>query len=620
MAARLQIVVDVDDSAFKEYTRHFKEYSQALKGAPEQWRKVAAASRAAANDSEKAEKSIASYSDSVEKSASFGTKLRQQTEITARTFHQLTLNTQKMAVHIGDATKALLTWSGIMGVVGGIASYATIQGFSNLASSASSQRMGGMSLGTNVGKVNAFKLNFERLGVDGFLEGLATNRTTPEGRSGLYGLGFGDKDLSLETPDLGNRLLGRLKKFVDSQDESSLSTQLKARRLDQYISPEQALRLKHMSKEEFQGLQRSYKKDAKSLAVEDKEMKSWQELMTAIDKTKSEIEKAFLVTLEPVAKIFSKTLDALQPSLEDLKTTQAYLDEEDAKLRAAFKGFNEAVGTAKKFLGGLMDKMRAAVKWFTDKIQWLKDKFPWFFRGGNAGEDASPGGGGFGAAAERMKRLHELEDRQDTANNPPGFNEAVKKFRAAKYAGSSKGGLKGIIDRAAAEEGIDPRIMYGIVAGESAHEDIYDIGDHGKSHGPFQMYTGGGLGNKIAESGIDVNDPKTIPAQAKWIARFLKHGGSLSNWHGYHGNRNWDPSWGRMGVVGDDKAANNIKPKDPSHGRGALGRRRHEELMGNEGHRGGDAIMGSAHVQVDVHPAPGSDYAAHAAAMAGNGQ
>lgn len=127
MAARLQIVVDVDNSAFKEYTRHFKEYSQALKGAPEQWRKVAAASRAAANDSEKAEKSIASYSDSVEKSASFGTKLRQQTEITARTFHQLTLNTQKMAVHIGDATKALLTWSGIMGVVGGIASYATIQ-------------------------------------------------------------------------------------------------------------------------------------------------------------------------------------------------------------------------------------------------------------------------------------------------------------------------------------------------------------------------------------------------------------------------------------------------------------------------------------------------------------
>ncbi len=603
MAARLKIVVDVEDIAFREYVRLHKQYADVLKGQPAQWAKIAAASKQAANDSERAAKSVADYSDNVEKSAGFGTKLRQQVEITQRHFHQLKLSTQGMAAHIGDATKALLSWSGILGIVGGVASYATVQGFNRLASSAQTQRMGSMSLGANVGKVNAFRLNFQRLGMDGFLENLATNRTTPEGRTGLYGLGFNDKDLALETPDLGNRLLGRLKNFVDRTDDASLSTQLRAHRLDRYLSPEQALRLKHMSREEFTSMQRSYKKDAKSLSVEDKEMKSWQELMTAVDKTKAEIEKTFLVTLEPVAKIFIKALDDLQPSLENLKSTQSAMDEADAKLKAAFKSFNEAVGSAKKALGWFMDKIHGIVKWLRDNIQWLRDKIPWPFGGGGGG-DGDPNSAH--NVFERMKQMK--ADPQDKANNPPGFNDLVKKARAEKYGGSSRGGLKGIIDRAASEEGIDPRIMYGIVAGESLHHDTYDIGDSGKSFGPFQMYKGGGLGNRFeADTGLDVADPKTLPAQAKWIAHFIKHGGSMGNWHGYHGDRNWNPSWGRMGVVGDDKAAENVKPRDPSAGRGAIGRRNHEDLLGDEGHRGGDAIMGSAHVQVDVHHAPGRD-------------
>ena len=103
----------------------------------------------------------------------FGTKLRQQVEITQRHFHQLKLSTQGMAVHIGDATKALLTWSGIMGVVGGIASYATVQGFNDLRRRRSRSEWAGCRL-ARMSVRSTPSIELQRLGVDGFLENLAT--------------------------------------------------------------------------------------------------------------------------------------------------------------------------------------------------------------------------------------------------------------------------------------------------------------------------------------------------------------------------------------------------------------------------------------------------------------
>ena len=129
--------------------------------------------------------------------------------------------------------------------------------------------------------------------------------------------------------------------------------------------------------------------------------------------------------------------------------------------------------------------------------------------------------------------------------------QASKFQPSGKFAGATGGGnsLKEIIDAAAAKAGIDPRMMYGIVAGESFHSNTYDVGDGGKSFGPFQMYTGGGLGNTFfKETGLDVRNPATLPQQAMWIANFLaKTPNGIRNWHGYRGNTDWNPSWGSMG-------------------------------------------------------------------------
>jgi hypothetical protein len=153
----------------------------------------------------------------------------------------------------------------------------------------------------------------------------------------------------------------------------------------------------------------------------------------------------------------------------------------------------------------------------------------------------------------------------------------------AKASLSSSGSLKQMIDAAAAKHNVDPKIMYGIVRGESGHGNIYDrnINSREESWGPFQMNRASwnpGLGSDFErETGLSVRDPSSLSRQADWIAaKIAAHGGDrrwvASQWYGYGsdvggpkdfdaraagGARDWNKSWGTMGSASNDPITQN---------------------------------------------------------------
>jgi hypothetical protein len=92
--------------------------------------------------------------------------------------------------------------------------------------------------------------------------------------------------------------------------------------------------------------------------------------------------------------------------------------------------------------------------------------------------------------------------------------------------------------------------MEGIRAGESGHRSTYDKVDDWResSWGPFQLNRRRGLGVQFEkETGLDVRDPKTIPDQARWVAKHIASGKGTADWMGFHGRRKADPRWGDSG-------------------------------------------------------------------------
>ncbi len=406
MAARIQIEVDVNSADFEQFKSSFKQYTDALAKAPGQWSKIKQATKETANENEKAVKAISEYSEHAEKSNKFVGALRQHSEIINRMWLNITHSTRNMASHITDATKSLLQWSGITGLIGGIAGYATVQGVSNLMSQASSGRATAMGMGTSYGKWKAFTTNFARLGdMDSFLNRLNINKSTVEGRSGLYALGFKDKDIAQDTPELGAKLIKRLKHFVDQTPDDILGNRLRQYRLDQYISPEDALLLKRMKAGEVAQLAEGYHKDVKEKTydVNEQDLKKWQDFKTKMDSAGNQISKVFIEGLAPVAEQLGRFADWSSSKLDNLEKLPE-------RVEAQWKKFGEFVSTTKwepwvvDFFTGVRDITRALWNYLLKSIlsfaRWLgiditPDETPRMApeRGGGE-EDAGQGGPG----------------------------------------------------------------------------------------------------------------------------------------------------------------------------------------------------------------------------------
>ena len=90
-------------------------------------------------------------------------------------------------------------------------------------------------------------------------------------------------------------------------------------------------------------------------------------------------------------------------------------------------------------------------------------------------------------------------------------------------------GLSGYIRETAKKHGVDPEVALKVAKSEGLRD---FSGDGGKSGGAFQLYTGGGLGNKFKkETGLDPLDPKNEKATIDYALREAAKGG-WGPWYG----------------------------------------------------------------------------------------
>jgi hypothetical protein len=202
---------------------------------------------------------------------------------------------------------------------------------------------------------------------------------------------------------------------------------------------------------------------------------------------------------------------------------------------------------------------------------------------GGAGGGRTPGGTGGGGGGGRTPGRGGAGTGGGTTGGGP--------LQPAdwKAAGESKGALTALYKRAAikaaggdnAEAQRIFQVMQGIRAGESAHGSKYDYNPNdpsGGAFGPFQMVGGGRMGTQFQkETGKDFRDPRTIPDQADYVARYIHRTGYGSKWggpqgrlgapwYGYKGPMKGDPRWGESGyhpAAGSEdagKAARSMAP------------------------------------------------------------
>ena len=103
--------------------------------------------------------------------------------------------------------------------------------------------------------------------------------------------------------------------------------------------------------------------------------------------------------------------------------------------------------------------------------------------------------------------------------------------------------IERFIRQEAAKRGIDPDIAVRIARSEGLKANTWQSnvvnkrGQRETSYGPYQLLTGGGLGDVFERrTGLQVEDPATVQEQVKFALDEAARGG-WTPWHGWKGNR-----------------------------------------------------------------------------------
>lgn len=360
MPVRSILEIDVDDAAFQRFSALFTKYRDAVDKLPRAWGSVNQATAAGVNHFADMAAAMMAQAELLRKSTTEAEHLNRTVSSTGRGMGALARDTRDVARNISAATISLLKWTGITGALGGLLGAGGLFGIERLAQSASGLRRSSQGLGVTSAEQQAFGINFGRI-VDprGFLSSVNEALNDVTKRSSLYGAGLSENQLrGRDAAQVATELLPQLKRIVDQTPQGMLQQTLQARGLNQFISLEEAQRLRRTPSSELQGFTRGYNRDVKDLSLTDDQLRKWQDFNVQLDRAGTNIKNIFIDGLtglaEPLGHLSTAFSDAVGAFLKS-DSVKEWIDATAGGLHqfADYVGSKEFKEDTKSFVEGV---------------------------------------------------------------------------------------------------------------------------------------------------------------------------------------------------------------------------------------------------------------------------
>lgn len=548
MARKSIIDIEVNDQQFKTFQAQFDKYQASLKTMPGAWAKAGKSIEGSKDAFEVLVAASIAQTLHAKQHAAAQKKADDILKTQAERWKDMAHSAKTFAGHVAGATRSLLRWAEITGLISGLVGSGGLYGIERLATASSASRYASQGLGLGTGQYRSFGVNFGRLTDPGaFLGGVSGAMGDLNQRVGLYGAGLNEGDLSAGNANVSVKLLENLKRIADQTDPRMYGQVIQARHLGQFTSIEDLRRLHAMSGEEFGGLISNYRRDISSVDIPVETQRKWQDFTTQMDRASTQIQTTFINGLVPLAPGLTHLSDSVQ------KAISAFLGSDTLKgwltsLDEGIEKFASYIGTPDfdQKVRGFVDDIGALASGVHSALQWLGVISP-----------TSPGTS-FGPHATALRDGEQLPGYSSGigGNLPspwrPGFkNGANGSFASLGSPFASSGGegswagtqsaREAYIRQRAAALGIDPDTAVRVARSEGLGA---FKGDKGTSFGDFQLHYGGsgitgmngsGLGDAFtSKTGLDARDQNNWRAADDYALSQASRGG----WGPFHGAAN----------------------------------------------------------------------------------
>lgn len=382
MATKSIIDIEVNDEAFTKFLGTFKKFQEHLDKTPDAWKTIGKETKGTALTFENMAAALLAQtkyahelSRTQRETAETARKTREASEATAAAWRGVARSAASFAGNIFDATKSILKWASVTTAMSGLLGAGGLFGIDRLAVNVSSGRRSSLGLGVSYGEQAAFAANYGRV-VDPsmFLGGTNEALHDVTKRVALYGAGLSENDLrGKDTAQVANELLPAIKRLVDQTPDNMLQQVLSNRHLDQFVTLQDAQRLKATPANELSEYQRQYAENARTLDLTQKQQKAWQDLQVQLHIAGAQIETTLIKGLTGLATPINDLSTAFTHAIADLlasKQLKEWIDDlghgiEWLAREIQTDEFHQSVKTFSDDVIALAKAVSAAVGWFS---------------------------------------------------------------------------------------------------------------------------------------------------------------------------------------------------------------------------------------------------------------
>lgn len=313
-------------------------------------------------------------------------------------WHSMARDAKDFSSHIFSATRSLLRWASLTGLISGVLGGGGLFGIERLAASAGGARRSALGLGVSPGEERAFGVNYSRITDPGqFLSGINAAKIDVGSDQflALKALGIDGRKIQEEkTGDLAVETIQQLKKFVDkTPDGLFFGPTMNTMHADKLMSIDDLQRLKRTPAAEIEDYAKHYRADRQTLDLTEDQQKAWQDLQVQLHRAGESIENVFVKGLTPLAPAIERLSEAFTKAVGDLLSRpelKEWIDElaEGIKTFAGYIGSDSFKSDAGEFVKNVKDFAMST----GEALKTIKSWLDWFNGPDKTYDKTGPGG------------------------------------------------------------------------------------------------------------------------------------------------------------------------------------------------------------------------------------
>lgn len=335
--------------------------------------------------------------------------VRRQVDNTHRSMQGLSRSTREFVGHMRSATSVLLRWTGVGGLISGLAGVLSAEGIARLAGHGAGMFRGSASLsGTTATQVSAAGAYGGILNPQQVLGQITQMLTSAEGKRGLLGVGIGPGQWGQGAGAILPSFLTNLQRLSQSPmvgpNAEIMGDVLGAQGLGQF--QELAMILRNMKPQQLAHLTNEYTKNQRELnKITNETLFQYVKLQGTLDVAEARIKSAFITALEPLTPQFERIAKAVSTAIENFgksETVQKWMTKladglENVDMDAFARKLEDSAIAVFDFTSRLVESITKIAKGTAALVDWVDKKTGGMITGGTE-QDAIKRGMVMGAA------------------------------------------------------------------------------------------------------------------------------------------------------------------------------------------------------------------------------